>query len=591
MSIDPITLEVMRSRLDEIVTTMERLLFHSGYSPILRESYDGSACILDSSGRVIVGSGMPIHIFPYYYTVQAILQRHGDRMHPGDVFLLNDPYVGGSLHVPDMAVVTPVYYQSQLIAFCASIAHKPDLGGLVPGSSGAGAREIFHEGILVPGVRYWTNDGVNPDVEEILRQNSRAPKEVLGDLRAQVGCTRVGGRRLVELCDEYGIETILGSFDFLIERAGRLLKMELAKLPDAEQEAEGFLDSDGVDLDRPVRFHVLVSKRGEEIQFDYSRSDPQVKGPVNLRPQCSETAALLALLGYLDPTIPINDGPRRAVCFVNPPGLVTSAQHPAPINNYFPTICLLYACVQLALSKFDPGRAVAPAGLGVGACSLGYERSRRGVRAVQYELTTSSLGGTTVADGAFGTIAIYHITASQPIEILETEYPVQVTRFEPVVDSAGAGKHRGGSGCVREYRLLADAKFTLRMGGFQQGAWGVAGGSGPARASCTLNPGTEREERLPPLATRDLVPEDVVHLRLPGGGGYGSPIERDPHAVLEDVRNGIVSLAAARDVYGVVLDPTERNVDLVATDELRQAMGRSAPAPRRFPTAHASRVT
>ncbi|MBI2955611.1 MAG: hydantoinase B/oxoprolinase family protein [Chloroflexi bacterium] len=569
MTVDPITLEVVRNRLGEIVGTMERLLFHSGYSPILRESFDGSACILDGNGQAVVGSGMPIHLFPYYYTVQAIIQRHGERMRPGDAFILNDPYVGGSLHVPDVAIVTPVFYQGQRVAFCASIAHKPDIGGLVAGSSGAGAREIFHEGLLIPGVRYWTSDGVNPDVEAMLRHNSRTPDEVLGDLRAQVGCTRVGRRRLMELCDEYGVETVTESFELLIQRAERLLRMELLSLPDGEQEAEGFLDDDGVDLGHPVRFHVRIRKQGEEIEFDYSGSNPQVKGPVNLRPQSSETAAALALIGYLDPSIPINDGPRRLLRFVNPPGLVTNVQHPAPINTYYATMLLLFSCVQLALSKFDPARAIAPPGFSAGGITFGYAQSRTGQPAVQYELIGSSLGGTPAGDGAFGTSPLYHITTSQPVEILETEYPLQVTRFELLPDSAGDGKHRGGPAYLREYRLLTEAKFSLRRGGARDGGWGVVGGHGPRPSTCIVNPGTDCEERLPALATRDLKPGDIVRLTSPGGGGYGSPLERDPLAVLEDVRNGLVSREVAREVYGVVVRPGLDGVDEMATAEVR----------------------
>lgn len=174
MKLDSIELEVIASRLEEAALTMENRLFHSGYSPILRESADGSAAILDRNGGVVVGTGLPIHLFPYTYTAQAVIRQHADRMRPGDSFLINDPYLGGNLHVPDTAIVTPFFHRGEVVAYCASIAHKPDLGGLVIGSSSAAAREIYHEGLLFPGVRFWTDDGPNPDFEAMLRSNTGA---------------------------------------------------------------------------------------------------------------------------------------------------------------------------------------------------------------------------------------------------------------------------------------------------------------------------------------------------------------------------------------------------------------------------------
>src|ERR1019366_3455489 len=193
----------------------QNLLFHSGYSPILRESSDGSACILDRRGGCVVG-GAAVHMLPFHYSVRGLLELVGERMRPGDSFLINDPYLGGSLHVPDTAVVTPFFHQGKVAAFCASIAHKPDLGGLVIGSSSAAAREIYHEGVVFSGVRFWTEDGANPDIEAILRSNTRSPVETIGDLRAQVGCTQIGCQRLLELFDRYPGDTMTQGFEELI---------------------------------------------------------------------------------------------------------------------------------------------------------------------------------------------------------------------------------------------------------------------------------------------------------------------------------------------------------------------------------------
>lgn len=570
MALDPITLEVINNRLREIVSTMERLLFHSGYSTILRESHDGSACVTDTGGGVVMGSGLPIHLFPYFYIVRAILKEYPpEEMQDGDSYIITDPYLGGSLHVPDLAVVTPVFVEGTLLGFCASIAHKPDVGGIVPGSSSANSREIYHDGLLLPPVRYWTRDGVVKEVDAILRRNSRTPELVAGDVRAQVGCTKVGVTKLRDLCAEYGSDAIQESFRRLQGLSERRIRAALEQWPDGESEAEGRMDTDGADLHTPVLVRVKVVKKGDGITIDLSEMNDQVRGPINIRPQAAESGAFLALLGYLDPTIPINEGCRRVFALVNPEGKLTNPRFPAPVNNYFPTTHVLYSAVQKALAVFNPARAVGACGFGTGGNTLGYRQARAGKPAVQYEIFAVSMGGTPASDGTPFVMPMSHITPNTPVEILETEYPVRVTRFEPIADSAGAGRHRGGPGYRKEYELLSDAVFTLRMGGFRFGAWGVLGGKDPSLARCVLNPETERHEALPPLHTRELKAGEVIRIELPGGGGYGDPRQRDPAAVLEDVLNGYLSLETAEREYGVAIDPATRTVDAERTARLR----------------------
>jgi N-methylhydantoinase B len=571
MKLDSIELEVIKSRLEEAALTMENQLFHSGYSPILRESADGSATILDKSGGVVVGTGLPVHLFPYYHTVRAVLKLVGERMQPGDSFLINDPYLGGNLHVPDTAIVTPFFHDGKLAAFCASIAHKPDLGGLVIGSSSAAAREIYHEGLLFPGVRYWTKDGPNPDFEAMLRSNTRSPDEAIGDLRAQVGCTRIGCARLEELFERYSGEVMTEAFEELIRASERRVRLKLSAIPDGTAEAEAMLDHDGVDVAKPIRISVKIVKRGENISIDFSGSDPHTAGPINLRPQAAESGAAIALIGMLDPDIPINDGCRRVIEFINPPGRITNAIKPRPINNYYPSLHLVYCVTQKALAQLAPEKAVAPSGIGVGGFAIGYQKTRNGKPGALYELMATSLGGTSRGDGTFLVLPVAQITPSQPIEILETEYPVEVLRFAQLPDTAGAGRHRGGPGYLRQYRLVEDAVVTVRMGQFQNGAWGVVGGEAPNLAACVLNAGTEREEQLPILITRPLKAGDTLSIMLPGGGGYGAPAERPAEMVANDVRDGLVSVAAARNSYRVVIDEPGLTVNEAATKALRAA--------------------
>jgi len=568
--LDAITLEVIKNRFRELGSTMEHLLFHSGYSTILRESRDGSAGICDRDGYAVEAAGTPIHLYPYYLGVRAVLESYPiEQMSDGDSFILTDPYLGGSLHVPDLTIVTPVFVDQEVIAFSVSIAHKPDLGGLVPGSSGAGAREIFHEGLLVPPVRYWTRDGVVKEIEAIIKRNCRIPEVIAGDIRAQVGCTTVGARRVRELCSEYGTETIKTAFSELLRLAEERVRRGLSQWPDGEAEAEGWVDDDGVDRDKALRLHVKVIKKVDEITFDYSQMNEQVKGPINLRPQTSYVAAVLSLLTYLDPTIPINDGIRRPIKFINPEGKITNPRWPAPVNSYYGLTHVLYSTIGRALSRFNPKRAVASAGLGLGAMAVGHQENRLGKKAVQYELYVTSQGGSSEHDGSFG-VTMLNGTPNTPVEIIETEFPVRVCRHEFVPDSAGPGRFRGGPGNCKEYEVLGDAVLTLRLGHqFNHAGWGVLGGKAPSTVRATLIPREQGERPLRPLETVHLVAGDRFRVEMPGGGGYGDPLSRDPARVLNDVLDGIVSIDAAERDYGVVIEQASMTVDAAQTARIR----------------------
>ncbi len=572
MKLDPITTEIIIARLQELVATMEHLLFHSGYSTILRESHDGSCALCTTEGFCIEGSGGPLHLFSYYYTVRSVLDNYPlSAMRDGDCFISNDPYRGGTLHVPDVVIVTPVFVNGEIIAFSGSHAHKPDMGGLVPGSSGAGAREIFHEGLVLPAVKFWTKDGVVPEVLEIIKHNCRIPEIIEGDLRAQVGCTLVGADQIRALCDEYGVETIKAALPEIMALSEKRIRDGIAAWPDGESEAEAWVNHDGVDLDKPLRLHVKVTKKGRDIEFDFSGSSDQVKGPTNLRPQVSHVAAVMALVTMLDPTIPFNDGLRRPVSFVNPEGKITNSRWPAPVNSYFGLSNVLYSTCNRALAKFNPARAVASPGLGLGAIAVGYDQNRSGRKAVQYELFVSGQGAKSEHDGSSGTVGFLNVTPNTPIEVIETEFPIRVRRYEWIEDSAGAGTHRGGMGNRKEYEMLGDATTTLRLGHqFKYGGWGVFGGKEPATVRAFLNPGTNRERHLRPLETIRMEPGDSFLVEMPGGGGYGNPHRRPAAEVLEDVLNGYVSIAAAERDYGVAIDPATMKLDAARTAALRK---------------------
>jgi N-methylhydantoinase B len=552
MSIDPVITEVVTSRLREIAAGMEYALYHSGYSPILRESKDGTAGLTDPDGRVIIISGgLQYHFTAYQQAVQAVLARYPpEGLKPGQSFITNDPYKGGSPHAPDFIAVTPAFHSGLLIGFGVSLAHKSDIGGLVPGSSGAAAREIYHDGLLLPPVMFQSDAGIEEAIEAIIANNSRVPDVVLGDLRAQVGCTRLGVGRLATLCDEYGRDVVCEVMGSVIFLTARRLRNELRCWEDRSVEAEGFLDHDGVSKGMPVRIHVRATKSGDRLRLDFAESSPQTLGPVNLVSSTTQAAAVLAVLAACDPTIPVNFGLREAVDFVMPEGLVVNPSHPATVNHYFPSAHLVYNTVLSALGELNPGRAVAPSGLGSGALTIGYRKSRSGKPAVLYELLNTSLGGTSRHDGVSIVMAMNHFTPGAPVEIFESEYPLRVRAFELVRDSAGAGRYRGGLGYVREFEVLEDSVLTVRSSNHTFVARGSSGGLDPKPSRVILNPYRADREELGPLETRQLKAGDIIRFERSGGAGFGPPRERAPESVREDVRNGYVSSQDAADIYG-----------------------------------------
>ncbi len=556
MSLDPITAEVVLSRLRETTEAMAHALFHSGYSPILRESQDGTAGLTDGSGRVImVGGGLQYHSLLYSKSIGSIFERYpAESMREGDTFICNDPYKAGNSHVPDIVVATPAFHDGNIVAFGVSVAHKADVGGLVPGSSGAAAREIFHDGLLLPPVRMWTADGVNPEVEAIIRNNSRAPEMVIGDLRGQAGATRLGAARAVALCETFGVEIFTETMATLIERTAARVRAEVAAWPDGSAEAEGFLDHDGVDTSRRVRIHVHATKTGARLRLDFSQTDPQAYSPVNLPQPTAQAVSMQAVIAASDPTIPMNSGAFDAVDFAIPPGRLISPQFPASVNHYFPTAHLTYNVVLAALGKLNPARAVAPSGLGSGAIAVGYPMGRAGKPTVQYEILITSLGGTSQGDGASVVLAMNHFAPGTPVEIIETEYPVRVKKFDMWQDSAGAGKQRGGIGFDREYEFLTACTLTVRSSNQKEAAWGLFGGGSPppSKTSITLPDGAREDMGV--LETRAIEPGSVLRLARSGGGGYGDPHDRPAERVHADVADGYVSRAAAARLYGVVLD-------------------------------------
>ena len=550
--VDPVTLQVLVSRLSGIVQEMQDSIFRTGYSTIVRESHDASCMLMDADGEVIGEHAiLPLHVGCMPPVVRAIKAAFGDDIHADDAFITNHPYISGVPHAMDMAVIAPVFSGDRLIAFAGSIAHKSDLGGVIPGTGYAQARELFQEGIQYPPIRLMVRGAPAPDVETILRANSRTPDLIMGDIRGQIGVARLGERRLLDTVEKYGVDAVLGVFADVHRVSEERLRAALRMWPDGVHEAESFVDTDGIDLDRRVRYHVRVEKTGDRIHFDFSGCDDQVTGPINIQPALARSSLYYAIVAFVDPTLPNNAGVARVVETTFRPGSVLYANFPAAHNTYMAsTIALTEAALQ-AMSLFVPEKRHAGNG-GVGGNSITGKR-RDGSTFVQYEIVCSAYGGRARSDGASAIDVLLSNGRTAPIEILENEYPTRVERFELVRDSGGAGKFRGGVSPRRVYRMLSpEAQWTLRGGRHEAPAFGVQGGKSGRLGKAIRRTVAGEETSLPSrFSNVHLASGDVAILEKAGGGGFGNPRERPFETVLDDVLDGYVSRDAAVAEYGV----------------------------------------
>jgi N-methylhydantoinase B len=570
--LDAVDIEIIRASLEGIVLEMQNSLFRTGYSTIIRESQDASCAIMNAKGEVIAQHVvLPLHIGSFPACCNAVLRDYND-IAEGDAFLINHPYEGGSPHAPDMCVITPAFHEGEVIAFCASIAHKSDIGGPVPGSCSGQARETYNEGLHLPAVRYQRGFQRNIEIERIIACNSRTPDLVLGDIRGQLGSARLGERRLLELVNKFGKPRAKASFARLLELAKTRMKAAIAEWNDGIFEAERFVDDDGVDLNKPVRIHVRVEKKGDNITFDFSGSADQTRGPANIRPPVVRGACAYCLIALTDPHTFINSGLMNAFEIVAREGSMMNPRFPAPVNTYNPTVHALVECVFAALTNIAPKKARAD-GCGSRSIIIGGRSTYTGKGYVQYEILGGGAGARAIKDGQSGTSINQSNAKIAPVEILESEFPTRVLRFELIPDSGGAGEFRGGLGIRREYLNLEDARFSIRSTKHVIAPNGVNGGGQGATGDIVINPGKD-EKRLPTrYADYPLKAKDSFRLYTPGGGGLGDAFKRDPQRVLQDVIEGYVTPEHALSDYGVniVRNGMDWQIDENATRNARAA--------------------
>ena len=540
---DPVTLAILKGRLEQIADEMDATLYRSAFNPIIAEARDACHGLYhaETGDTLVQGtSGLPIFVGTMAFAVRAVIAKaaRDGGLAPGDTFLFNDPYEGGT-HLNDMRLVRPVFRGGALFCWMASAGHWLDLGGNVPGGYNPRATESFQEGVRIPPVKLVAAGRMNGDIVDILAANSRVPASNWGDLNGQLNALDLGERRFNRLLDEYGEDTVASAFATLSDRAEVLMRDAIAALPDGRYAFEDVLDNDGI-TDGALTVALDLTVSGGAMTPDTSRSSAAPAGPVNISYPTTVAACYVALK-HVFTAVPANAGCLRPITVVVPDGSLLSATAPKPVAGYTETILRLIGVVFGALAQADPARAMAAPFGTINALSMAGHRAD-GSRWVMFSFFGGGLGGTAEGDGLSHANNPISTATMPPAEILEAAYPVMFTQWALRPDSAGPGRFRGGLGAVYEIEALRDARVSLLGERGTAGPFGVGGGGGAALNRFTWQEGGA--EHTPPMVSKVT---DVflragcrVRLETPGGGGWGDRADRAPEAQARDVRLGYV---------------------------------------------------
>ncbi len=544
--IDPVTLAVLRGRLEQIADEMDATLYRSAFNPIIAEAHDACHGLYDAvTGDTLVQgkSGLPIFVGVMAFAVRAAAKAASQRggMKDGDTWLFNDPYEGGT-HANDFKLVRPFFRNGKLFCYLASAAHWHDVGGAVPGNYNPAATECWQEAVQIPPVRIQQGGVLMDDVLAILTANTRLPDSMWGDLNAQLAALELGAKRLDSLLNEYSDSLMLGAMTELRHRALRLMRSHIAAMPDGRYSFDDMLDNDGV-TDKPIKIALDMTVAGERLTLDFSRTDAACAGPVNIS-RATAVAACYVALKHLFPDVPANAGVLDAVDFVLPDELVISASRPRPVGGYTETILRMIDVIFSAAAKADAHLAVAQAYGTINALSLAGHRTggpRKGQRWVMFSFFGGGHGGHDQGDGLNHGNAPISTATIPPLEILEAAYPVRFTQWALRGGSGGDGTHRGGLGAVYEIELLEEAADVFVFGERGRSApKGIAGGTeGALNVFSYENNGQWHQ---PPMASKmvgiKIKRGERLQLKTPGGGGWGEPAARQASAREMDARMG-----------------------------------------------------
>ncbi len=580
--IDPITFEVLRNAFMSVVDEMGLMLERVAHSLVVSEGRDFSAAICDGDGRMVAEGkdDLPAHVGTLPHTVKAVLAWLGrEKIHEGDVFVMNDAFLGGT-HCQDARTIMPVFRDGRLVAFVQNSAHWSDAGGPVPGSFHAEAESTYGEALYIPPIHLVREGELDDEVLRFILRNVRVPETTQGDVLAQIASCRTGEARLQQLMDKYGVDLITSEMDELIRYSEALLREEFRKLPDGTYRFEDAIDFDPMgDRVTPVRIRVAITIDGDRATYDLSGSDPEAVGAINSTRSMAQSALVVATKAIF-PHVPASEGIYNAIDVVNPDGLVTNAQFPRPISGAFATSYeVICACVFGCYLQVLPERSMACSGNMTNMVVGGYDaREGYGRDFVMYIWKEGGYGARPGKKDNHTAISLYASgTRNEPVEVQERVYPILTHRYEFITDSAGAGRHRGGVGVTRDFELThGDATLSVLGSRGVEAVWGWEGGLAALGSGLIHDRGGPDELEIGVMRSGVRARKGaVIRFWEGGGGGWQDPKTRPPEWVLDDVVDGLVSVEAARNVYGVAVrivdeDAALYEVDEVETDRLRQ---------------------
>ncbi|MGB8433388.1 MAG: hydantoinase B/oxoprolinase family protein [Burkholderiales bacterium] len=558
--IDPITLAVIQNGLQQVCNEMDLAFVRAAFSPVISEALDRSDGIYhrDTGELIAQGElGLPVFVGTMQFSTQAVIGRvkeQGTPLDEGDIFILNDPYLGGT-HLMDVKFVKPFFYRGQLFAWLANTGHWPDTGGSVPGGFSATATEVEQEGLRLPPVKLYKRGLIDQEILSIILSNIRIADQRIGDIKAQAAALAIGERRLTALLDRYGAGTVEHAIGELKARAAQQMRARIAEIPDGTYDGEAFVDSDGV-VDEPLRIAMRIVKRGETLTFDMTGSSPPCRGPMNSVIATTKSSIYLAVK-HVFPDVPINAGTFAPLGIIEPEGTFLYAKYPRPVSGCAAEVSQRIAeAVFSALVKAIPDKLfAAPAGTSGNLSVGGYDPARNRAY-VMYVISGGGYGGSARGDGLSNGCSTIGISKTTPIEVMEQFYPVQFEEYSLAEGSGGAGEFRGGFGVNYKIRMCrGEARASMVMDHGRVGPQGARGGAdGGVNRVRIVRGGVPYS---PPHLSKDqgidIGPGDVIEVTTPGGGGFGDPLRRPPERVARDVAHGYYTREEAAARFGVEL--------------------------------------
>ncbi len=570
-TIDPITFEVVRNALDSLVDEMALTIMRTAHSGIVKDAMDYSTAFCDRNGQVLAqGLTITLHLGSFPDVFESVMTKYSDSIEPGDIFIVNDPYGSGGIHLPDIYIIKPVFVDGTIEGFSGTVAHHTDVGGLVPGSNSTDSTEIFQEGLRIPTLKLYERGKPNRTMFEIIEKNVRLPRQVLGDMTAQIAAVNIGEREYMELVDRYGAITLREYTDALLDYTEQLAREDILALPDGSYRFTDYIDADNIE-DGPVVISAQLTVQGDRIQVNLEGSSPQVRAGINSPLPFSKAGVFGAIRLVLDPDIPNSVGLNRLIEVIAPEGTVVNPVLPAACGARGITGFRVMDAVTGALAQAAPDRVPADGDGGNSMVTIGgYDEARRPFAYV--DLTAGARGGRPNGDGPEGVPHPGANISNTSVEIAEVELPIRVEEYGIKQDTGGPGKYRGALSQVRSVRCLAgEATLQLRSDKRRFPPYGLQGGK-PGNPSWNILTSREQETVLPTMGALRIVKDDLVSHIIAGGGGWGDPLERDPVLVQQDVWSEKLSIEYVKREYGVIIDPESLQVQQEATSKLRNKL-------------------